>query len=187
MDNLRFRYLTLENFVGEEKHSGCGRWWFSDEVGFELDPERAEFELAKRRRFQVDWHWEFKRIYKDCVWNIKNKLVKIEKSFWKQSAVRLGSKFVCSFLINVCIFGCIGSSLRCTGFSFCCLLDWKQKRQEKRKPVKRLLQECGHHVIRQNAGVSLRFQETIFFLHYIFPLLKFSCDWYFGKKCKDFI
>ena len=55
--------LSVRKICGEGRTPGGGRKWFSDEVGFELGLERAEFWLAKRRRFLFDWHQEFKRIF----------------------------------------------------------------------------------------------------------------------------
>ena len=55
--------LSVRKIRGEGRTPGGGRKWFSDEVGFELGLERAEFWLAKRRRFLFDWHQEFKRIF----------------------------------------------------------------------------------------------------------------------------
>lgn len=39
--------------MGKENTLGCERKEFSDKVGFELDPTKVGFSLAKRRRFQV--------------------------------------------------------------------------------------------------------------------------------------
>ena len=38
----------------EENTFGCERERFSDDVGVDMTPKKVEFELTKRRRFQVD-------------------------------------------------------------------------------------------------------------------------------------
>ena len=87
MDYLKFHYLVLEKFVGKEEHQVVEgndfqmRWVLNlvlkgQNFGWQREGDSCLTDTRSLREFS-----------KDCVWNKMNELIRLQKSFWKQSAM----------------------------------------------------------------------------------------------------
>ena len=92
MDYLRFHYLVLEKFVGKEEHQVVEgndfqmRWVLNlvlkgQNFGWQREGDSCLTDTRSLREFS-----------KDCVWNIMNELIRLQKSFWLSG--RLAKKIV---------------------------------------------------------------------------------------------